>query len=184
MGLFRRHGGDRERNGGRDRGPVTGAAAFVAISNLVASYAEAVAAGDADQVGELFRYGEVSAQGSPLVSRGSDDVRRTYLAVMAAGADQGSSLHNVTTNLNIDVDDIAGTAACRSLFTVFQTTPEAGLVAVMAGRYRDRFTRVDGQWRFTQRHILIDHSSDLGEVLRDTARPTPRISSPVDTEHD
>ena len=144
---------------------------FIAISNLVASYAEAVAARDADQVAELFRHGEVSAQGSPVVSRGSDEVRRTYLAVVAAGADQGSSLHNVTTNLIIDIDDVAETATCRSVFTVFQTTPGAGLVSVMAGRYRDRFARVDGQWYFTHRHILVDNSSDLGEALRNTARP-------------
>jgi hypothetical protein len=155
------------------------AADFEAISNLVASYAEAVADRDVDRVAELFRYGEVSAQGSPVVSRGSDEVRRTYLAVVAAGADQGSSLHNVTTNLIIDIDDVAGTAACRSVFTVFQSTPGAGLVPVMAGRYRDRFSQVDGQWHFTHRHILIDHSSDRGKALRDTARPAPGAPDPA-----
>ncbi len=151
----------------------------MAISNLVASYAEAVADRDVDRVAELFRHGEVSAQGSPVVFRGSDEVRRAYLAVEAAGTDQGSSLHNMTTNLIVDIDDVAGRATCHSMFTVFQTTPGAGLAPVMAGRYRDRFARVEGQWRFTHRHILIDHSSELGEVLRDTARPEPGPSSGV-----
>jgi hypothetical protein len=155
------------------------AADLIAITNLIGSYAEAVADRDVDRVAELFRHGKVSAQGSPVVSRGRDEVRRTYLAVASAGADQGSALHNVTTSLIIDIDDVAGTAACRSMFTVFQTTPGAGLVPVMAGRYRDRFARVDGQWHFTHRHILIDHSSDLGETLRDTARPAPGANGPA-----
>jgi ketosteroid isomerase-like protein len=163
----------------RDRGTIMRPADFMDISNLVAHYAEAVADCDPDRVAELFRYGEVSAQGSPVVFRGSDEVRRAYQAVVATGADQGSSLHNITTNLIIDIDDVAGTATCSSMFTLFQTIPGAGLAPVMAGRYCDRFVRLDSQWHFTHRHILIDHSSDFGEALRDTARPEPGDSSRV-----
>ena len=38
----------------------------------------------------------------------------------------------------------------RSYFTVLQVTGQ-GLHPILAGEYRDRFERVDGAWRFTER---------------------------------
>jgi hypothetical protein len=35
------------------------------------------------------------------------------------------------------------------------------LQPIVAGRYRDRFECVDGVWRFTSRHIIIDLMGDI-----------------------
>ncbi|WP_218004149.1 hypothetical protein [Nocardia araoensis] len=42
-----------------------------------------------------------------------------------------------------------------------------------AGRYHDRFERVDGQWPFAERRVHIRLTGDLSRHLR--ARPTPAI---------
>ena len=37
---------------------------------------------------------------------------------------------------------------------------------IAAGRYRDEFERVDGQWRFSFRDYTLDLAGELGEHLR------------------
>jgi hypothetical protein len=62
----------------------------------------------------------------------------------------------VITNLLIEVDETRGTATCRSNYTVLQQTDTLALQPIVAGRYRDEFTRIDHEWRFTRRHMGID----------------------------
>ncbi len=63
-------------------------------------------------------------------------------------------------------DEAAGTATCRSYYTVLQATPELPLQAVAAGRYHDRFERVDGEWRFSFRdYSLFDLPGNLSQHL-------------------
>jgi hypothetical protein len=65
----------------------------------------------------------------------------------------------------IDADDAAGTAHARSYFTVLQQVDDFPLQIVIAGRYHDRFERVDGEWRLTERVILCDLIGDLSRHL-------------------
>ncbi|CAM5465366.1 Nuclear transport factor 2 family protein OS=Streptomyces rimosus subsp. rimosus (strain ATCC/ DSM 40260 / JCM 4667 / NRRL 2234) OX=1265868 GN=SRIM_026395 PE=4 SV=1 [Streptomyces rimosus subsp. rimosus] len=55
---------------------------------------------------------------------------------------------HVTSNVAIEVDERGGYADARSYVTVFQALPELPLQAIAAGRYRDRFERRGGRWRF------------------------------------
>ena len=77
---------------------------------------------------------------------------------------------HVITNLVVEVDEAAGTAAARSYFTVLQATATLPLQVILAGRYRDRFERVGGGWRFTERAIHIDLVGELGQHLHEAAR--------------
>jgi SnoaL-like domain len=52
------------------------------------------------------------------------------------------------TNVTVRVEGPAATA--RSSFAVLQLTSR-GLLPILAGEYLDRFERVDGTWRFTER---------------------------------
>jgi 3-phenylpropionate/cinnamic acid dioxygenase small subunit len=72
---------------------------------------------------------------------------------------------HVTTNAIIDVDEDAGTATCRAYFTVFQALEEFSLQPIIAGRYHDKFERVDGAWRFTERMMLPELMGDLSKHL-------------------
>jgi hypothetical protein len=82
----------------------------------------------------------------------------------------------VTTNPIIDVDDNAGTATCRSYYTVLQQTEDLPLQTIVAGRYHDGFERVDGRWRFSYRDLTLidmvgDVSRHLTQPIAATARP-------------
>ncbi len=73
---------------------------------------------------------------------------------------------HVTTNVAIEVDEEAGTAVSRAYFTVLQALPGLALQPIVSGRYRDRFERSDGQWRFTERRVRVDLVGDVSRHLR------------------
>jgi 3-phenylpropionate/cinnamic acid dioxygenase small subunit len=82
---------------------------------------------------------------------------------------------HVTTNPIIEVDEHAGTASCRSYYTVLQQTDDLPLQTIVTGRYHDRFQRVDGQWRFLYRDLtLIDMVGDVSRHLRYPITPAGR----------
>ena len=59
-----------------------------------------------------------------------------------------------------------GRASCRSVYTVFQQTPELPLQAIASGRYHDTFERVEGIWRFATRdYSMLDYIGDLSQHL-------------------
>jgi hypothetical protein len=65
----------------------------------------------------------------------------------------------------VDIDEVAGSAAARSAFVVFQQTAELPLQPIVAGRYRDTFERSGSDWRFQCRHIFVDQVGDVREHL-------------------
>ena len=73
---------------------------------------------------------------------------------------------HLTTNLTVEVDEEAGTAVARSYITVLQALPGFPLQPIFAGRYRDRFARVDGCWRWTRREVIGDLYGDVSHHVR------------------
>jgi len=140
--------------------------ARTAISNLIYTYAERIDAGDFAGVADLFSDAVVTAEGGEE-RRGRDEVLSMYESFTRRYEDDGTpKTKHVTTNLILDVDEGAGTAACRSYFTVLQAVPgQLALQPVCAGRYRDTFLRADGGWRFATRHMIIDLVGDLSKHL-------------------
>lgn len=139
---------------------------YVAIADLVHTYAERVDAGDFEGVADLFAYAEVTVEGSDAVHRGRAEVLDLYRRSTRLHDDGTPRTKHVTTNLLIEVDDAAGFASCRSYFTVLQAVPgELALQPVIAGRYHDVFERVAGQWRFVRRHMFPDLVGDVSRHL-------------------
>jgi SnoaL-like domain len=75
----------------------------------------------------------------------------------------------VISNVTIELADDRTTATARSYFTVLQARPDFPLQPVIAGRYYDRFERVDDVWRFADRQIIPDLIGDLSRHLRDAS---------------
>ena len=74
---------------------------------------------------------------------------------------------HLTTNVIVEIDDGGASASARSYFTVLQAVPgHLALQPVVAGRYRDRFERAEGGWRFSGRHIVVDLVGDVSQHLR------------------
>ena len=66
----------------------------------------------------------------------------------------------------IEVDETAGTANCRSYYTVIQQTDDFGPQIIVTGRYHDQFQRVDGRWRYSFRdYSLMDMVGDVSHHL-------------------
>jgi 3-phenylpropionate/cinnamic acid dioxygenase small subunit len=134
------------------------------IENLVYRYAERIDAGDLAGVAELFRHGRIEAAPGVVVE-GAEKVRRLYEGSTRLYEDGTPRSRHVTTNVIIEVDDDAGTAAARASYVVFQQTDELPLQPIIAGRYRDTFHRVEGEWCFDTRQMFVDLTGDLSRHL-------------------
>jgi 3-phenylpropionate/cinnamic acid dioxygenase small subunit len=135
-----------------------------AIQNLIAAYAELVDDGDFAGLGALLADANFTGSGAPVSGPGAiETMFRDMLIVYADGTPR---TRHVTTNIAIEVDEEAGTAVARSYFTVLQALPDLALQPIATGRYRDRFERRGGQWRFTARRATVDLVGDVSRHLR------------------
>ena len=146
---------------------MSSAASHLAITALIHAYAERLDAGDLAGVGALFAHATYrSSRGGTY--RGADEVATVLQRLVLLHPDGTPRTKHVLTNLTIEVDDVAGAATARSYFTVLQQTERIPLQIVVAGRYHDRFERVDGVWRFADRLIHGDLLGTLTDHLRDS----------------
>jgi hypothetical protein len=131
------------------------------------TYAERIDEGDFDGVAQLFAHAEITFEGFDQVRRGTDEVRAMYEASTRRYPDDGTpKTKHVVTNVMVEIDETNDSATGRSYFTVLQAVPgELALQPVIAGRYRDRFERADGQWRFAARHMMVDLVGDLSHHM-------------------
>jgi 3-phenylpropionate/cinnamic acid dioxygenase small subunit len=141
------------------------AAADRQIEHLIHRYAELLDAGDLDGVGKLFKHARYGAGDGPLAMTG-DQVAEVNKSLVILYEDGTPRTKHVTTNLILEVDEEAGTAAARSYFSVLQQVGDAPLQPIVAGRYHDRFERVARAWRFSERRIFVDLVGDLSRHLR------------------
>jgi len=148
--------------------------AALEISNLIYGYAEALDRGDLGSVGAFFEHCLVHVDGLPNRARGSAEVLEFFKPVLFYKGDATADQHDpesvpatkhLTTNLIIQVADDLRTATAKSYFTVIQGRPDFALQPIIAGRYHDRFERVDSAWRFCERLEFIDLVGDLSRHL-------------------
>ncbi len=142
-----------------------------AITKLIYTYAERIDLGDFAGVAELFEHATLTFEGFGDAVRGRDAIEALYARTTRRYEDGTPRTKHVMTNVMVDVDDEGGgagarTASSRSYFTVFQAVPgELALQPVIAGRYRHGYESVDGHWRVTSMHIMIDLMGDLGHHM-------------------
>jgi SnoaL-like domain len=137
---------------------------YVAIENLIATYAELVDHGDFTAVGVLLQQATFTGGAGTVSGRSAiEEMLRENVIVYEDGTPRTK---HITTNVVIEVDEDAGTAAARSYFTVLQALPELSLQPIASGRYRDRFEYRDGEWRFVERCVRTDLVGNLSHHLR------------------
>jgi 3-phenylpropionate/cinnamic acid dioxygenase small subunit len=136
-----------------------------AITTLLYRYAEYIDAADFDGIAELFADASLTNEGVDDAVVGGDAIRALYKRTNRVHDDGTLRTRHVTSNVIVDIDEVAGTASARSSFVVLQQTPALPLQPIATGRYRDRFERRAGSWRFAQRHIVVDHVGDVREHL-------------------
>ena len=137
----------------------------VEITNLLYRYAELIDSGDLAGAAALFEHAKIRINGSedPQDNQAVLSVWRNVIKIYPCGTPRTK---HVITNPIIEIDEVAGTATCRSYYTVVQATDELPLQIVAAGRYHDTFERVDGAWRFSYRdYSMLDLKGDLSGHL-------------------
>jgi len=135
------------------------------IEQLLYHYAELIDRGDFSAIGDLFADAEV---GGPAArpARGAAEVRALYERTTRRYEDGTPRTQHLVSNPIIEVDPEAGKATARSRFTVLQAAgPGLPLEPIIAGRYHDRFERLNGQWRFRERRMITDLIGNLERHL-------------------
>lgn len=135
------------------------------ITNLLYRYAELMDAGDLEAVAALFDRAQITVSGGDMLEGSVPMLAlwRTHVRIHPCGTPRTK---HVITNPIVEIDKRAGTATCRSYYTVFQATPNLPLQAICAGRYHDTFARKRGEWHFSGRdYSLLDLIGDLGQHM-------------------
>jgi ketosteroid isomerase-like protein len=137
-----------------------------AIARLLYAYAERIDAGDFAGVAQVFEHATMTFEGFGDAISGVDAIQALYERTTRRYEDGTPRTKHVITNVIVDVDEDGTTASGRSYFTVLQAVPGAlSLQPVIAGRYRNSFALVEGEWRFTSVHIIIELMGDLAHHM-------------------
>jgi 3-phenylpropionate/cinnamic acid dioxygenase small subunit len=143
------------------------------IANLLYRYAECIDTGDLAGAAALFEHARVRITADQTID--AAQLLGIWKSLIILHSDGTPRTKHVTTNPLIDLDEDAGTASCRSYYTVLQQTDVLPLQPIVTGRYHDRFERVDGQWRFAYRDLtLIDMVGDVSHHLNEPFAQTLR----------
>ena len=145
------------------------------ITNLLYRYAECIDAGDLAGAAALFEHARIRIGGPDTDTIDAARLLGIWKSLIVLHPDGTPRTKHVTTNPIIEIDEAAGTASCRSYYTVLQQTDGVPLQTIVTGRYHDRFERVDGQWRFSYRDLtLIDMVGDVSRHLTHPIAPAGR----------
>jgi ketosteroid isomerase-like protein len=141
-------------------------AAALEISNLIAHYAELMDGGDFAGVGQLFANCAVTTDLSDEVRFGAALAQEQFETWTRRYPDNGTPhTKHLMTNMIIEVEPGATIAHARTYYTVLQQVDALPLQPIIAGRYHDEFTKIDGQWCFTKRHYINELFGNLSAHL-------------------
>ena len=136
------------------------------ICNLLYTYGRLVDAGDFAGVGRHFAHARITNDRSDEVAEGEAEISAMYRRTTRLYPETGTPrTQHAFNNPILEVDEDAGRATCHANFVVFQQTDRLPLQPIIAGRYRDRFERVEGAWRYSEKHMIVDLMGDLGDHL-------------------
>ena len=138
---------------------------YFQIQNLIYRYCDRIDRGDFAGLGALFAHAALYVPAVAEPVRGAEAVAAMYTAFTRVYPETGTPrTRHVTSNVIIEPDG-ADAARSESYVMVHQATPVLPLQPIIGGRYYDRFERVGGAWRFSERRIEIDLFGNLSAHL-------------------
>jgi ketosteroid isomerase-like protein len=138
---------------------------YFAIQNLIYRYCERIDRADFKGIGQLFAHAAIYVPALPEPVRGAAAVTAMYTQFTRVYPQSGTPrTRHVTSNVIIEPD---GEQAARawSYVLVHQATEALPLQPIIGGRYADRFAKLDGAWRFTERRMEMDLFGNLSAHL-------------------
>lgn len=135
------------------------------IRSLMCEYAEYVDDADFDRLGDLLDGAMFGSSGAlhPVDARWISD---WYAATNVVHGDGTLRTCHVCSNIAIRPEGDGSKARASSYFVVHQCTDALPLQPIVSGRYRDRFEKRDGRWRFTQREVIVKLIGDMSNHLQ------------------
>jgi hypothetical protein len=144
---------------------------YFAIQNLIYRYCDRLDCGDLPGMAQLFAHAKLVAPAQPQPLEGVEAIAAMYASFTRLYPDTGTpKTRHVTSNVIIEPDGVDG-ARAQSYILVFQATPALPLQPIIGGRYFDRFARVNGSWRFSERRMDIDLLGNLSAHLLQSFGP-------------
>lgn len=139
------------------------------IEQLLFRYPYHLDAGMFDEMGELFAFADVYIAGELRISKNGQavaDLWRQFVRVFPNGT---PCTRHLVVNSLIEQDG-PDRARAHSAVLVVQAPDGHDMRLATAGDYLDRFEKIDGTWRFTERRV----GNDLfGDMSRHLTRPMP-----------
>lgn len=130
---------------------------WYAIHTLLMLYAERIDSADFAGAAALFEHGTYTLRRGAMTIMnlaGAAEAEAGFSRAVRRYPDGTLRTKHVITNVIIELD--GDTATSRCYCTVFQGTDDFRLQPIAAGRYHDRFEKVDGTWRFAER-VFVSH---------------------------
>jgi len=137
---------------------------WLQIQNLVYRYACLLDTGRWAELGELFAHADLYIAGELAVHHNARKVTELWQRYVRLYANQTPRTRHLITNLMIESVD-EHTARSYSYVLVVQQTKTLPLQPIITGDYLDRFVKVNGIWRFSERRIENDLFGNLAEHL-------------------
>lgn len=132
----------------------------LAINDLFVRYTTALDAGDIETIVGCFT--EDGSLESPTVGTYTGRTAiREFATRFARFRERGSQLRHVISNLAVRLDGNRALATCY-LLNVITRNGQSELLA--PGRYECRLAKIDGEWLFEHRLVILDHEVRLEGV--------------------
>jgi hypothetical protein len=129
---------------------------YFEIQHLIYRYADLLDRGRVDEASALFEYAEFYIEGLPdPISRAGENrmaqVFQQWISFFPT-CDGRPNTRHATSNLIIEQDS-SDRARSQSYVVVLQSGSATTIQSAMGATYCDRFEKVDGHWRFSERRL-------------------------------
>jgi len=144
---------------------------YFAIQNLIYRYCDRIDRGDFAGIAQLFADAEIHVPALQAPLRGVAAIEAMYRQFTRIYPQTGTPrTRHVTSNVIIEPDG-EHAARSQSYVLVHQATEALPLQPIIGGRYYDRFAKVAGTWRFTERRMEMDLFGNLSAHLLQSFGP-------------
>ena len=142
---------------------------YTEISQLFHRYADYIDRGKLTKVAELLKECTISDSDGRVLAAGYDQVLAMNTGLIRIYPETGTpQTQHIVTNLIVEAEAPDQTIKASANFTVMQKLDSGSVEAIICGKYKNVFKRIDGSWRFHKhspqpriigdmsRHLLIE----------------------------
>lgn len=143
-----------------------------AIERMIYEVGYALEEGDFGRVGAIM--GEATFGADRIgrkAFRGSDEIRAQYERTNVVYPGIGRATKEIYHNVLVDIDVDTGTATSVTSYTVANQPPGEAFELLVSGKYEDEWRRVDGEWRWHDRYIVVQYKASLDQHMHPGSQP-------------